>query len=70
MSTLVLGIGNTLLTDEGVGVHATRYLSDHYTGFVDTRFSKFWAMAKYKRPSMRYGRLKRRQGQRLVSLRW
>lgn len=40
MSTLVLGIGNTLLSDEGVGVHATRYLSDHYpflphTSFVD-----------------------------------
>ncbi|MDH5324662.1 MAG: HyaD/HybD family hydrogenase maturation endopeptidase [Gammaproteobacteria bacterium] len=26
MSTLVLGIGNTLLADEGVGVHAVRYL--------------------------------------------
>lgn len=28
--TLVLGIGNTLLSDEGVGIHAMRYLKDHY----------------------------------------
>jgi hydrogenase maturation protease len=38
MSTLVLGIGNTLLSDEGVGVHATRYLSGHYPDLPDTRF--------------------------------
>jgi len=36
MSTLVLGIGNTLLSDEGVGVHATRYLLDHYPDLPDT----------------------------------
>lgn len=30
MNTLVLGIGNTLLTDEGAGVHAIRYLQEHY----------------------------------------
>lgn len=36
MSTLVLGIGNTLLSDEGVGVHATRYLSDHYPDLPHT----------------------------------
>lgn len=29
MNTLVIGIGNTLLQDEGVGVHAVRYLSRH-----------------------------------------
>lgn len=28
--TLVLGVGNTLLADEGAGVHAMRYLKDHY----------------------------------------
>ena len=28
--TLVLGVGNTLLADEGSGVHAMRYLQDHY----------------------------------------
>jgi hydrogenase maturation protease len=28
--TLVLGVGNTLLADEGAGVHAMRYLQDHY----------------------------------------
>lgn len=26
--TLILGIGNTLLTDEGIGIHVTRYLED------------------------------------------
>ena len=29
-STLVLGVGNVLLADEGAGVHAMRYLADHY----------------------------------------
>ncbi|MGD8560602.1 MAG: HyaD/HybD family hydrogenase maturation endopeptidase [Gammaproteobacteria bacterium] len=38
MSTLVLGIGNTLLSDEGVGVHATHYLSTHYSELPDTQF--------------------------------
>ncbi len=28
--TLVLGIGNNLLSDEGAGVHAIHYLSEHY----------------------------------------
>lgn len=28
---LVLGVGNTLLTDEGIGVHAVEYLRGHYT---------------------------------------
>lgn len=30
MNTLVLGIGNTLLTDEGAGVHATHYLKQNF----------------------------------------
>ena len=38
MSTLVLGIGNTLLSDEGIGVHVTRYLSDHHGPLPDTEF--------------------------------
>ncbi|NIS90398.1 MAG: hydrogenase maturation protease [Woeseiaceae bacterium] len=29
-STLVLGVGNVLLTDEGAGIHAMRYLKKHY----------------------------------------
>ena len=29
-STLVLGIGNTLLTDEGVGIHVIDHLLGHY----------------------------------------
>jgi hydrogenase maturation protease len=29
-NTLVLGVGNVLLADEGAGVHAMRYLQDHY----------------------------------------
>ena len=39
MKTLVLGVGNTLLADEGAGVHAMRFLKNHYqlpnTEFVD-----------------------------------
>ena len=38
MDTLVLGIGNTLLTDEGVGVHAIQYLKDHYANLPDTEY--------------------------------
>ena len=30
-TTLILGIGNTLLTDEGVGVHVLKFLQRHYT---------------------------------------
>jgi hydrogenase maturation protease len=37
MKTLVLGVGNTLLADEGAGVHAMHYLKDHYL-FPDTKF--------------------------------
>ncbi len=29
-STLVLGIGNTLLSDEGIGVHVLHYLQHHH----------------------------------------
>jgi len=29
-NTLILGIGNNLLTDEGVGVHVVRYLEQHH----------------------------------------
>ncbi len=28
--TLVLGVGNTLLSDEGAGIHVVRYLQDHH----------------------------------------
>lgn len=28
--TLVLGVGNTLLSDEGVGIHVIEYLRQHY----------------------------------------
>lgn len=38
MRTVVLGIGNTLLTDEGVGVHVTRYLSSRHTQLLDIDF--------------------------------
>ncbi|MFP3873599.1 MAG: HyaD/HybD family hydrogenase maturation endopeptidase [Thiohalophilus sp.] len=37
MQTLILGIGNTLLSDEGVGVHAIHYLQDHYPDLPDVR---------------------------------
>jgi hydrogenase maturation protease len=37
MKTLVLGVGNTLLADEGAGVHAMHFLKDHYE-FPNTEF--------------------------------
>ena len=36
MSTVVIGIGNTLLSDEGVGVHVTRYLNENHPDLPDT----------------------------------
>jgi len=36
--TLVLGVGNTLLADEGAGVHALRYLERHYEDLPATEF--------------------------------
>ena len=38
MHTLVLGIGNTLLSDEGVGVHAIKHLQQHYANIPDTDY--------------------------------
>lgn len=38
MHTLVLGIGNTLLSDEGVGVHAIYYLRQHHASLPDTEY--------------------------------
>jgi hydrogenase maturation protease len=35
--TLVLGVGNVLLADEGAGVHAMRYLAEHYD-LPDTKY--------------------------------
>jgi len=37
MKTLVLGVGNTLLADEGAGVHAMQFLKDQYD-LPDTEF--------------------------------
>ncbi len=37
MKTLVLGVGNILLTDEGAGVYAMHFLQDHYQ-LPDTQF--------------------------------
>lgn len=36
--TLVLGVGNTLLADEGAGVHAMRYLRNHSESLPETEF--------------------------------
>jgi len=36
MHTLVLGIGNTLLSDEGVGVHAIHYLQENHPELPNT----------------------------------
>ena len=38
MRTLILGIGNTLLTDEGVGVHVVRHLAAHHAGEPDVTY--------------------------------
>ncbi len=35
MKTLVLGIGNTLLTDEGIGIHVLQALAPHLTEWPD-----------------------------------
>lgn len=37
MKTLILGVGNTLLADEGAGVHAMHFLKDNYE-LPDTEF--------------------------------
>jgi len=35
MKTLVLGIGNTLLTDEGIGIHVLQALEPQLAGWLD-----------------------------------
>lgn len=37
-STLVLGIGNTLLSDEGAGIHTLDYLQRHYRPVAGLRY--------------------------------
>ena len=37
-SVLVLGLGNTLLCDEGAGVHVINYLQEHYPDLADVEF--------------------------------
>lgn len=37
-TTLVLGVGNVLLSDEGAGVHAMHYLATHFSTLPDTTF--------------------------------
>ena len=36
--TLILGIGNTLLTDEGAGIHALNHLQSEYSNIPDLNF--------------------------------
>lgn len=38
MQTLVLGIGNTLLSDEGAGIHAIHYLRQHHAAQPDIEY--------------------------------
>ena len=38
MRTVVLGIGNTLLSDEGAGVHAINYLQQHHANLPETDY--------------------------------
>jgi hydrogenase maturation protease len=37
-STLFLGIGNTLLSDEGIGVHVIEFLARHFAGEAGATF--------------------------------
>jgi hydrogenase maturation protease len=37
-TTLILGIGNNLLTDEGVGVHVIRFLEEHHDNEPDVTY--------------------------------
>lgn len=37
-TTLILGIGNNLLTDEGIGVHVVQYLEKHHADTPDVTF--------------------------------
>jgi hydrogenase maturation protease len=36
--SLILGIGNVLLSDEGVGVHALQYIDENYPDLADVRY--------------------------------
>jgi len=38
VTVLILGIGNSLLSDEGAGIHAIRYLEKHHPDRVDVRY--------------------------------
>lgn len=38
MTTLVLGIGNSLLSDDGAGIHAIHYLEQNYPSLPDAEF--------------------------------
>jgi len=37
-SILVLGIGNNLLSDEGIGIHVLRYLQQHHGDLPDVQY--------------------------------
>jgi hydrogenase maturation protease len=37
-TTLILGIGNNLLSDEGIGVHVIRYLEEHHADTPSVTF--------------------------------
>ena len=37
-TTLILGIGNNLLSDEGIGIHVIRYLDEHHGDTPATTF--------------------------------
>ncbi len=37
-NTLILGIGNTLLSDEGVGIHMLAYMGRHYPDLSDVEY--------------------------------
>ncbi|MEE4379789.1 MAG: HyaD/HybD family hydrogenase maturation endopeptidase [Candidatus Competibacteraceae bacterium] len=37
-ATLILGIGNTLLSDEGTGVHVVHYLQQHYPNLPEVTY--------------------------------
>jgi len=38
MAILILGVGNTLLTDEGAGIHAIEYLQKHFADLTNVEY--------------------------------
>ena len=49
---LVLGVGNLLYGDEGIGVHAARVLEEHYTFSENVRLEEGGTLGQFLLPSL------------------